>query len=254
METLFIPSKNRVKNCKFIQYCYENKIPAIVVLEPEDQMQYREAYPNMQYMILPESNQGISFVRNFIKRYAEQAGLSHYWMSDDDVTNIYRREGTKMIKIGFKDLQEIEDKFKGIDNASLCSLEYQQFAWSATKPLIKDSFCDVFVFVNVKNAQGVYYRPYAEGKEDRDFAMQLIKKGTNTYRSTEFGFAAPKNGSNAGGLKETFYDLEGRESVCCDRMIELWGENVCYKIVKPDGRIDLKINWKEINSLQSSLF
>lgn len=256
MEKLFIPTKNRVSNCSFIKYVFENKIPAIIVLEEEDLSQYEKAFPGLEFLVLPESNKGISFVREHIKSYAYYNSYKYYWMVDDDVSAIYKRIGTKLEKINFNDLQPIEDIFKNTPNAGLFSLEYRQFAWSATKDMIKDSFCDVFVFVSVEKVRKIKYRSYAEGKEDRDFAMQVIKSNLNTYRSTLFAFSAPGNGSNIGGLKEIFYDLPGREEVCADRLVELWGNDICNKITKSDGRVDVKINWKKINQpvIQNSLF
>lgn len=253
METLFIPSKGRAANCKFIQAINGQKVNCIVVVEKEDYEAYSELYKNVNYMILPESNQGISYVRNYIKKHATETGLSHYWMVDDDVSGIFKREGTKLIRIEFEGLQEIENRFKSFEETGICSLEYSQFAWSASKPLVKNSFCDVFVFINVENTKGIEYRKYLEGKEDRDFAMQIVDKDFKTYRSTEFAFSAPKNGSNKGGLKESFYDVGGREKVCSERMVETWGQDVCGINIKPDGRIDVKINWNNLGSARNQL-
>ena len=83
--------------------------------------------------------------------------------------------------------------------------------------------------------------------------MQVIKLGQKTARTTLFAFSAPANGSNAGGLKEIFYDL-GKELICVNRMVELWGDNICVPIVKENGRNDIKIIWDKINSTQISLF
>ena len=97
------------------------------------------------------------------------------------------------------------------------------------------------------------YRNYVEGKEDRDFAMQVIQNGLKTARNTLFSFSCPANGSNKGGLKEIFYDL-GKELQCCKNMVDLWGQDICQHYVKPDGRNDVKIHWNKIKSKQMSLF
>jgi hypothetical protein len=136
---------------------------------------------------------------------------------------------------------------------ALGSLENRQFAWSANKDMVLNSFCDSCVFVDNTKLFGLRYRTYVEGKEDRDFAMQVIKLGQKTGRTTLYAFSAPANGSNAGGLKEIFYDL-GKEKVCVQRMIELWGENICIPITKENGRNDIKIMWNNINTNQITLF
>jgi hypothetical protein len=165
---------------------------------------------------------------------------------------LFYREGTKLIRTDFDALNQAQKQFKN-NKIALGSLEYRQFAWSANKDMVLNSFCDSCVYVDNTKINGLRYRNYVEGKEDRDFAMQVIKFGQKTGRTTLFAFSAPANGSNAGGLKEIFYDL-GKEKVCVKRMIEIWGENICIPIIKDNGRNDIKIMWNNINTNQQTLF
>lgn len=255
MTTIFIPSKNRVKNCKTILLAAETGAEITIVLEPQDKIDYHSKFmlnDNIKYLQLPENNQGITYVRNFIKKYTEDNNIYQYWQLDDDISALSYREGTKLIKSDFLVLEKAEKDFKD-NSVALGALEYGQFAWCATKQMVYNSFCDVAVFVDNTKTFGSRYRSYVEGKEDRDFAMQVIKSGCKTARHTVYAFNAPKNGSNAGGLKEIFYDA-GKEEQCANRMVETWGEDICQRIVKQDGRPDVKIHWDRINSKQPSLF
>lgn len=245
---IFVPTKNRIKNCNTIINAVNFKLN--IVVEPQDYEIYNKNYPNHNYIILPENNKGITYVRNFIKEYTEKNNYDYYWQLDDDITAIYQRNDTKLIKVDYSFLQKAMQQFIENDIA-LGSLEYRQFAWSANKNLIFNSFCDSCVFVDNKKTFGMRYNKYVEGKEDRDFAIQIIKKGMRTARTTLYAFSAPPNGSNNGGLKEIFYDI-GKEEICVNRMVEIWGDNICQKIIKDNGRVDVKINWKNINTL--SLF
>lgn len=254
MEHIFIPSKKRSTNSPFIGMC--NSVQCLefsVVVEQEDLEDYKAVYPMVHYIVLPLSNQGITYVRNFIKQYASNNGLKKYWMIDDDINGLYRREGQKMIKDGIDILRQAEVQFSSLQNAGMCGLEYQQLAWSATKDQVKNSFCDCVVLIDVEKTNNITYRPHVEGKEDRDFAMRVIEKGFDTYRSTLYAFSAPANGSNKGGLKESFYDL-GKEALCAERMVELWGAEVCQQITKPNGRKDVKIHWDRIRNKKFSIF
>lgn len=252
MENIFIPSKNRVENSTLLKFAEETKYKVIVVVEPQDIEKYKNKFLSFDYIVLPKDNGGITYVRNYIKEYSEKQGLSNYWQLDDDITGFFYRDGTKLIRSGFEVLTKAKEQF--IKNGiALGALEYRQFAWSATKETIENSFCDSCVFVDNTKINGLRYRSYVEGKEDRDFAMQVIKAGHKTARTTLFAFSAPPNGSNKGGLKEIFYDL-GKEEICVTRMVELWGENICVPILKDNGRKDVKIIWGEINSNQISLF
>jgi hypothetical protein len=252
MEKIFIPSKNRVENSPLLKFAQQDNADIIVVIEPQDEQKYKTKFPDFNYIILPVNNAGITYVRNYIKQYTENAGIQNYWQLDDDISGLFYRDGTKLIRSCFKILTKAKDQFVK-NNIALGALEYRQFAWSATKEIIENSFCDSCVYVDNTKIFGLRYREYVEGKEDRDFAIQVIKNGYKTGRTTLFAFSAPANGSNSGGLKEIFYDL-GKEQICVARMIELWGEKICIPVVKENGRNDVKIMWNEINNNQISLF
>lgn len=252
MNNIFIPSKNRVENSSILKIANENNFIINLVVEPQDEEKYRNKYEKFNYIILPENNKGITYVRNFIKDYTLSKLMPNYWQLDDDITGLFIREGTKLIRSDFGILNNAAKIFIE-NNIALGSLEYRQFAWSATKQLIENSFCDTCVFMQNDLTSHLKYRSYLEGKEDRDFAMQVIKDGNKTARITSFAFSNPPNGSNAGGLKEIFYDL-GKEQICVKRMVEIWGEEICTPIVKDNGRNDVKINWNKINNTQISLF
>lgn len=250
---IYIPSKGRAKSAKFIQFLHTAGIEFTIFIESHEYHTYSFNFPNATLKVLPLSNQGITYVRNHIKKTSEDLKDEKYWIFDDDITGLYYREGSKMVKCGAEVLEAAEYCLRGF---ALGSLDYQQFAWSATKNIVQNSFCDVAVLVDNNLTYGLRYRPMVEGKEDRDFAMQVIKSGQRTARTTLQAFAAPKNGSNSGGLKEIFYDLDGREEKCSTAMVELWGTEICVPITKKDGRKDVKIHWEKIykNELQNNLF
>jgi hypothetical protein len=249
---IFIPTKARYDNCKTANLIGDYK-NLFLVVEPQEYKEYSINYPNFNILQLPENNKGIVYVRNYIKQYTESKGIKEYWQLDDDITSFYYRSGTKLIKDNFEVLQKAQKQFREQD-ISLGSLEYRQFAWSANKPIILNSFCDSCVYVNNEKTKSIRYRYEIAGKEDRDFAMQVINANEKTGRTTLYAFSAPPNGSNKGGLKEIFYDIKDAELVSCKKMVELWGDDICRHIVKPDGRNDLKINWKNINNNQTKLF
>ena len=250
---IFIPSKNRCDTSQLLMSLYENDFFDItVIVEPQDYNNYALTYPKFDFLQLDMDNQGISYVRNFIKQYTETNKIDRYWQLDDDISNFYIRQNTSLIKSDIEILIQCQKQFiqQGI---ALGSLEYRQFAWSANKQFIYNSFCDTCVYVDNLLTQGMRYRKFVEGKEDRDFAMQVIQNNLKSARNTLFAFSCPTNGSNKGGLKEIFYDLH-KEEECCKNMVELWGYDICQHYIKPDGRNDVKINWKKIRSKQLPLF
>lgn len=240
---IFIPSRGRYENSPTLNMAVKDSAPVTVFVEPQEVDNYKKNYPQFEYVVLPESNKGITFVRNYMKEYAQNLGYENYWQIDDDITNLYYRTGKKLINANFSVLFNSEQQFIEA-GVALGALEFRPFAWSATTDLLFGSYCNAVVFVNLKLIPDIWYRDF--GKEDIDFAMQVIRKRLKTARTTLYAFATPPLGSNAGGLKEIYYDL-GSDARCVDTMIETWGSHICKKIVKPSGRVDVKVNWKNIH-------
>lgn len=258
---VYVPSKGRPNALKTIEALYwgdqtsNQRVTAILVVEPKEEDAYRTALaeltsarpdirPQVGVLVLPESDQGIAYVRNFILESAALAKMNRFWMLDDDI-GAFTRSGKKAN--GCDVLVEADALFMGLPQLGQGALEYGQFSWSAKGPLKFDGYCDVAVWIHVERTRGLSYRPYLTMKEDRDFTLQVLARGWQTARASRLGFNAPKNGSNAGGLKD-LYQLNGRERLATDRMIETW-PGICSLNIKPDGRPDTKIDWKRAAAL-----
>jgi len=250
---IFIPTKNRYDNCKTANLIGDYK-NLFLVVEPHEYKEYRINYPNFNILQLPEDDKGLAYARNWVKLFTVRGGIEQYWLLDDDISYFYKRQGTKLIRNNYDDsLLDAQDYF--INNGvAVGALEYRQYAWSSTKRGVYNSFCDSAVFIDNKLTDGIFCNEELKLKIDRDFCIKVIRSGNKTCRDTMNAFSVPPNGSNKGGLKEIAYDQKDTELNACKKMIEIWGDDICRHIVKPDGRNDLKINWKNINSKQTKLF
>tara|TARA_R110002020_G_scaffold357467_3_gene569828 strand:- start:1986 stop:2756 length:771 start_codon:yes stop_codon:yes gene_type:complete len=256
MNIVLIPSKSRAKKTFLINQLVENNLKFYYFVEPSELTEYYKILPKKNVINILKNNQGIGYVRNFILNYAQTNNIKKYWTLDDDLTNFYHREEKKMVKNDINVLKKVEKQFKDSDYG-IYGLEYQQFAWSANKEKVENSYMDCCVCIDAEKAykKNIKYRPRLNLKEDRDFAMQFIKNGYNNARSTLYAFSCPKNGSNEGGLSKEYKENNGeKEKRAVERMIEEWGVDICRKIIKKDGRVDVKIFWKKINQKQQNLF
>lgn len=255
MNTTYICTKGRAGKSKTIENLLLEKVMFFIVCEPQDQERYGSAYGVNLLLVMPENNKGIAYARNFCLKHAQQMQLKHIWILDDDITALYVREGTKLIRQAYKQILDAAEAVITAGSYAVGGLEYRQFAWSASREIIENTFTDCCVLIDVEwvKQKGITYREQLPLKSDRDFNMQCIKAGGKTCRVTTHALSAPKNGSNAGGLKEIAYDA-GVEKASSELMVSLWGNEICQLFIKPDGRPDVKINWKNINSTQGSLF
>jgi hypothetical protein len=250
---IYVTTKGRYENCKTVDLIgnYKN---LYIIVEPQEYQQYRNKYQDFNIIQLTENNKGLSFARNFIKIHSEENNIEDYWVLDDDISYFYEREGTKLNRIDFETCLNNSRKFFNENKIAVGGLEYRQYAWSASKRLIENSFCDSAVYIDNNLTKGLRYNLDLKLKIDRDFCIKTIKSGNKTGRDTLYAFSVPPNGSNKGGLKEMAYDVDGLERSMCLKMVEIWGTDICQHIIKEDGRNDLKIHWNNINTNQITLF
>jgi glycosyltransferase involved in cell wall biosynthesis len=236
---IYIPSKGR-PSCPTAKLFPDSTI----FVEPEDFASYMaNGFRNI--VVLPESNKGISYVRNYILKYAKENGDKYFGMVDDDLTGLnflFNGKNKKIDSILFMKL--LGDEINKLDGRGIIGLQYGQFM---AEKYTNFTHCDVFVVINtVLYDLGNRYDDYVTLKEDRDFTMQCISKGKAVTRINFLGFNCPANGSNAGGLKDV-YSQSGREITACERFKEKWSkQGYCEIIQKDNGRIDLKINYRAL--------
>lgn len=244
MHPILIASKDRVDNASTIISLLDEGLEPIVFVEPHEHGEYMKAYHKAKFVVLQESNKGVSYVRRRIQEHARENRYHWYWMLDDDIKQVYMVEGGKCLKSTWESvLTEAEHLITKQSMVAIGSLEYQQYAWSAKKNHTFNSYCDVAVLVSVENTKQINYRD--DCKEDRDFVLQCLSMGYLSMRATHCAFSAPKNGSNKGGLHEAYKG--GLEKHWSTRMVQLW-PGICEHQVKGDGRPDVKVNWRHFKA------
>lgn len=241
---IYVLSKGRAAGCATFHTLYNDGLEPHVVVEPAELMAYAEHIPITSLVALPENNRGIVYVRNYILEHAKATG-SWVWMMDDDVTGFYETNvGTsKAVPASAgRVLGAAERLIRQRDDVALAALEYRQFSWSASKPYTLNSYCDVVVAMNGKRMYGLSYDQEQRLKQDRDMALQVMRKGFKTMRLSALSFATPTNGTNDGGLKGTY--KAGLEADMAKRLVAKWGSGIVEFVHKPNGRPDAKINWR----------
>lgn len=240
---IFIATKGRPNNCTTMEKLLEENCSRVVlVVEPQDFDSYEKVFGSSRLMRLPKDNQGVTFARNFILAKASEMGCDWFWMMDDDIKSMHITENSKIVKKSFLEvIARAESVITETHGVALGAMEYGQYAWSAKKERVFNSYCDVAVLINVEKTRHLLYRDNC--KEDRDFVLQCLASGYDVVRSSMTSFSCPKNGSNKGGLHDAY--AKGLENHWSKRMIDLW-PGICEMKIKKDGRPDVKIHWKKV--------
>lgn len=236
---VYVPSKGRALTATSPDVLLAAKVPFFLVVEQQDFAAYADRFGASNVLVLPEENQGIAFVRNWI----HARNTDWYWMLDDDITSFFTAPTGKNEKVSAAAaLMGAQAIFNGAPQVGQAALEYQQFAWRAKKHFVTTSYCDVCVAIHGGRTSKLNYRKEVNLKEDRDFTLQVLAAGMETVRVQRYSFGAPANGSNAGGLKE-LYAQAGREAEAAQRLAAMWGPEIVEAVTKPNGRQDAKIHW-----------
>lgn len=248
---IYVPSKGR-PNSATLGLLRDSGLTVRAVVEPQEYEKYFSGHGKFcEVIALPQNNQGIAFVRNFIKDYARELARSEwYWMLDDDITQTYlvemiTREDNSQVQrlVKHSPLQVLGNAqriFTRLPKVGQGALEYGQFAWSAKRDHAI-GYCDVAVAIHTDRTKLCRYRPEMNLKEDRDFTLQVLTGGYLAVRASHCAFQAPKNGSNQGGLYDEY--RAGLEEQASRRMEEAW-PGICKFQPKKDGRPDVKVNWR----------
>lgn len=234
-----IPSKGRPTTRTYKLFA-EAGIPVYHFVEPQQVDEYMKAgVPNI--VSIQASNQGISYVRNFILDYTKEQGLEWIIMCDDDVSRFDIYKNKKNYKLSITEVLAQLEKAKGLP-FEMVGLNYKQYIWVAkTLHSINTKTVEQCVMLNVKKIWW-RYRPAFNLKEDRDFALQTIKYGNGILRFNTIGIQSPDIGTNAGGLNDEY--KAKTDQAAAVKMVKEWHPFVELK--KKDQRIDIKLKLKEL--------
>lgn len=239
---ILVPSKDRATTSTLLPILQESGLKFWFVVEPQDKSGYADQLGDSKLLVMPENNQGLAYSRNYILDFARDKGFNWFWMLDDDITKFCISQNKRNLQVDIKTaLCKAQNLLRINKSLGQAALEYQQYSWSAVKPYAFNSYCDVCVCINTLLPKHLRFRDYVNLKLDRDFTLQVLAAGFKTLRTSKISFAAPKNGSNRGGLFDAY--ASGIEFECSKRMVELWGDNICQLVTKSDQRKDVKINW-----------
>jgi hypothetical protein len=252
MTPIFICSKQRAGNSLILEQLNNSKANCSIFVEPQEFEEYAESYPELGVFNIGQNDRGLPFVRQYMLEYALKIGAYLYWNLDDDV-KLYEVIEGKCVPADYTVLYKAQQFFENDNEVAQAGLEYRQFAWSSTKPYSYNSYCDCVVAIKPFLCKDLSFDNDVLLKLDRDFTIQVIKAGFKTMKINKYAFSSPENGSNKGGLYDVYkQNIEVSNSKA---MEDKWGIDICRHIVKPNGRNDVKINWKNINKIpQPTLF
>lgn len=210
---VYIPSRGRHDSPLTIRLFLEDGLDFRVVVEREEADAYAAVAGPERVIVLPESDRGLVYARNFIKRHATDAGHLRHWQFDDDVRKVMRLwRGWRLPCSASVALAACEDFVDRYENVALASLN-SEFFLPATggqsqmrwPPFYLNSRCyTVFLVSNVM-------APSFRGRynEDTDMTLQCLSAGWCTVLFNAFMIQTPMTMTHGGGQTAIYVD-DGR--------------------------------------------
>jgi hypothetical protein len=224
-------------------------IPYTIAVEPQEVARYWARDANI--LTLPESGRGLPYARQFILGEARAAGHEWIWILDDDVSGFVTVHNSRCVPSSASwVLTEAERAARALPDCAQAGLEYRQYAWSATKDFTEYTFCDCAVLFNVERTRHVDYCTDIKLKGDREYTLRLILAGWLVVRFHKLAFSSPTNGTNVGGLADIY--AHGHELRAVEEVVRMHPQ-ICKFIEKPNGRFDVRFNWKAARKLATTL-
>lgn len=243
---IYVPSKGRPKN-QTAKLLEKIGIPATYVVEKEDYPAYRETLPDLfDITILPESNMGIGYSRNYIVNNSPERYIFQF---DDDVHQLKlstHRDHKTDYRIYThlhpdKCIQIMYDCLKRYELGGI-GCEHIKYSFSQKKSFAIKSMENVFLLDKDK-LDGCNFDPCMKTKEDRDFSIQLLSRGVKFIVIYDVAKSiVQRNKKTRGGCSEMYNNGTFEKSAYI--LQNKWGPEIVKIVREKDGTIDDRINYK----------
>lgn len=182
-----------------------------LVVEKEDLQDYLDCNPQIKkdsYLVLPESDKGIAYVRNFCKKHAQDAGHDYHWQIDDNIRRFkIRIAGKNVIKAPQVVLMEAEEYVQEYSNIGLAGLKHAAFAFAARDDMSFNQ--QIYTCMLINNHSDIKWRDNCV--EDTDYSMQILTAGYTTVLFNRLIMDKATTGKMKGGNTEISYGGDGRK-------------------------------------------
>jgi len=234
---IYVPSKGRPDGQSFELL---KDLPYTTVVEPQDEKAYR-ATNAKNIITLPLNDQGLCYARNFVLDHAKSMGHKWFWMIDDDISSMGIVVNKRVQKQPATVVIDAAQQIIAQPNCAIGAMQYQQFAWSATKPIKAHARCESVVAIHAERIGDLRYR--FRLKHDKDMVGLVHDRCMISIRSEWTAFAN-KFSDNPGGLHS---DYEARiDENAAREVFAAWGAQRARMEPNSRDRLDVLLDYRGI--------
>lgn len=206
---IYILSKERA-NCCFTADCLiKEGITFFLVVEKYDYPSYKIIYKNTPFIILDAENRGLSYARNFVKKYSQKNNENYHWQFDDDIKFFSERIENKNIKSNPNILSKIENYVSNYSNIALSGCRDAVFAWTLKDELSYNKQIASALLIN--NNNNLYWNK--DIIEDTDYALSCLYAGYCTVIFNRILYSKKPDNIGVGGQNSMYINYKNREDL-----------------------------------------
>lgn len=200
---IFIPTRGRVETQLTARMFKRDGVPFRLVVEAAEAEAHIKNWGIARVLVLPESNRGLVYSRNWIKDFSTAAGDERHWQFDDDIRYMMRLHVGRRIKcVSNIALAVAEDFVERYENVALTSFNSKffvpvagGFAQGQWPPFYLNHRCYTdFLMLN-----SLPLRWRGRYNEDTDMTLQVLAAGWCTILFNAFLINTPTTLTAPGG-------------------------------------------------------
>ena len=243
---VYVPSKGRFENCLTVKKLIEDGVPFFLVLEEEQVEEYTSRYVgDYEVLVLPESNQGLIYARNWIKDHSVASGAERHWQLDDNIIRFSRWFRAKRIPclagVALHVAEAFVDRY---ENVAVAGLNYEMFAIDPKAPPF---YLNVHVYSCSLILNSIPHRWRLRYNDDTDLCLQVLSDGWCTVLLNAFLAKKLTTMVMGGGNTDDLYRGDGR-AVMARQLERVWPGVVETKRRFRRPQHVVKDNWRRFDT------
>jgi hypothetical protein len=184
---IYIISKGRAKRCLTARELTIMNVPFYLVVEPQEESEYRSEWKNANILITPFSNLGNGSidVRNFVWEHSLNNGDKRHWILDDNLEGFHRLNKNMKPKVTdgtiFKCCEDFTERYT---NVPISGMNYYSFCKTTDKVPPYYLNTRIYSCILIQNDLKIRWR--GKFNEDTDLSLRVLKDGYCTILFNAF--------------------------------------------------------------------
>lgn len=184
---IYIISKGRSKRCLTARELTIMNVPFYLVVEPQEENEYRKEWQNANILVTPFSNLGNGSidVRNFVWEHSLNNGDKRHWILDDNLEGFHRLNKNMKPKVTdgtiFKCCEDFTERYT---NVPISGMNYYSFCKTTDKVPPYYLNTRIYSCILIQNDLKIRWR--GKFNEDTDLSLRVLKDGYCTILFNAF--------------------------------------------------------------------